>query len=94
MGTAGAAEVGGTGGVDVATLGVVSVGFGFAAIGGVGVTAFLTGAVAVPVPAGWVTNFGAPTADTNVDRVLITDTGRTDVVDGGVVCAVATAVKK
>ena len=93
MGTAGAAEVGGTGGVDVATLGV-RVGFGFAAIGGVGVTAFLTGAVAVPVPAGWATNFGAPTAGTNVDRVLITDTGRTDVVDGGVVCAVATAVKK
>ena len=93
MGTAGAAEVGGTGGVDGATLGV-SVGFGFAAIGGVGVTAFLTGAVAVPVPAGWATNFGAPTAGTNVDRVLITDTGRTDVVDGGVVCAVATAVKK
>ena len=93
MGTAGAAGVGGTGGVDGATL-EVSVGFGFAAIGGVGVAAFFTGAAAVPVPAGWATNFGAPTAGTDVDRVLIADTDRTGVVDGGVVCAVATAVKK
>ena len=83
MGAAGAAGVSGTGGVDGATLGE-GAGFGFAATGDVGVTAFLAGAAVVPVPTGWATGFGTPAADT----------GRTGVADGGVVCAVATAVKK
>ena len=73
----------GTDGVDGATLGE-GTGFGFAAMEDVGVAAFLVGAAVVPVPTRWATGFGTPAADT----------GRTGVADGGVVCAVATAVKK
>ena len=89
MGAAGAAGVGGTGRVDGTTFGA-GTGFGagtscgFASTGDVGAAAFLAGAAVVPVPTGWATGFGAPTADTI----------RTGVADGGVVCAVATAVKK